>query len=1013
MKANAPLYSLNAGEVSKIALARADIAKMRMTAECQLNWLPWVIGPMMLRPGMFFVGEILSDAVSRLIRFVFSKLDTALIELTANNMRVWINEVLITRVSVGTTISDPFFAGGGSWTTSNTTSGASVTISGGVATLTCVPVGGLAQMQQTLTIASGDQGKEHAFRIVITQGPVVFRLGSTAGAQDLIPQTTLDTGTHSLAFTPTTGNATIQVESTDAWNKTLTQFSIESAGTLVLPTPWAQTDLPNVRYDQSGDTLYIACYGQQQQMIQRRAAHSWSVVLYYSNTGPFNSLPGIQANLTLGNYYGNTTMTSDRPWFQTGHVGAIFRLFTNGQTNGTVIGAQNAFSNPVRVTGTGAGLWNSTLVQFEPLGNSGRNFDWVANGTWSGTITMQRSLDGPLTGFADVVLTQTTNPANPDGGTLTSPGTLHSATGSAGAATDLDNVIAWERLGFKAGEYSSGTATVTSSFTGGGGYAIVRVTGYNSSTSVNVAVLDQPNQGYFSATSLNATTNWVETQWSTAAADLGTGGFPTSVCFHEGRLGWYGQAQVWLSASDDFTNFADINPDGTSTGDSGAINITLGSGPVDDISWGLSLTRLLLGREQSISSVRSSNFDQPITPSQIVARDCSDQGAERLPAVKVGKRAIMVQQSGRRVYELAFSPQELDYDDRDLTRLNLDIGLPGFNDIDHATQPDKMVFMPRNDGQCAALLYDVKDEVEAWWRLQTLGVIENVAVLPQNAPEDLVYFVVRRVVNGVTRRFIERLAPRTSCVGGAINQQLDCHVVYQGAATNSITLSQLPNTLVSVWADGAPIGTGTTNGSGVLSPLPDGQSHSNIVAGLAGTVVTNTFATATGTLTVGSQYNGYPCEVFADIGGTGWPVHVGSVVVSGSTITIPNGQTALTIIACLGYVAAFQSAKLAYAAQLGSALTQKKRINHLGMVMTDTYYQGVQYGQRFDVLDNLPLVEAGQTTPVGTVWSEYDYQMFEVPGEWNSDSRLCLLAQAPSPCNVGGVVIGMETKERS
>jgi hypothetical protein len=94
-----------------------------------------------------------------------------------------------------------------------------------------------------------------------------------------------------------------------------------------------------------------------------------------------------------------------------------------------------------------------------------------------------------------------------------------------------------------------------------------------------------------------------------------------------------------------------------------------------------------MGREQSIASCRY--FDQPITANAIVIRDCSDQGAQRLPAVKVGKRGVFVQQSGRKVYELAFAGQELDYADRDLTRLNLDIGLAGFVDIDKSTQPDK------------------------------------------------------------------------------------------------------------------------------------------------------------------------------------------------------------------------------------------------------------------------------------------------------------------------------------
>ena len=126
--------------------------------------------------------------------------------------------------------------------------------------------------------------------------------------------------------------------------------------------------------------------------------------------------------------------------------------------------------------------------------------------------------------------------------------------------------------------------------------------------------------------------------------------------------------------------------------------------------------------------------------------------------------------------------------------------------------------------------------------------------------------------------------------------------------------------------------------------------------------MTSSTAAPTGSLVVGSEYEGYPCEVFADIGGTGTPVHAGSIVISGGAATLPNGQQATTITACLGYVAPFMSAKLAYAAQLGSALAQKKRIDHLGLVMYNTYSQGVQFGQRFDTLDDLPMLEADQPT---------------------------------------------------
>src|SRR5262249_61762932 len=100
MRTNAPLYSLNAGEVSKIALARVDVAKLRMAAACQVNWLPYVVGPMAMRPGLYYVGEVLGDAPARLVRFIFSKLATALIELTANKMRLWVQEGLVRRARV-------------------------------------------------------------------------------------------------------------------------------------------------------------------------------------------------------------------------------------------------------------------------------------------------------------------------------------------------------------------------------------------------------------------------------------------------------------------------------------------------------------------------------------------------------------------------------------------------------------------------------------------------------------------------------------------------------------------------------------------------------------------------------------------------------------------------------------------------------------------------------------------------------------------------------------------------
>jgi hypothetical protein len=976
-RVNAPLLAFNRGEVSKIALARVDLAKLQLAAECQLNWEPKVIGPMGLRPGLQYVGEVLGDNKARLLPFVFAFNDTALLELTNGQIRFWINDVLVTRPSVATSISDPFFAGGGSWVTSDTTSGASTTIAGGVLTLTCTPVGGLARAKQAITVAGGDLGKEHGIRLVVTNGPVTVRAGSSDGLSDIIAQTVLDTGTHALACTPSS-NINLQIESTDAWNKTLSSVTIDAAGTLQIPTPWGTGDLPHIRQTQSGDIIFVAAYGLQQYKIERRATHGWSVVLYRSSNGPLQSSPALTANFTPSVFYGNGTLTSDRPYFQSGHVGCLFQLFSNGQANQTLLGNQNAFTPAVRVVG---------------VGTTARNYNWNVSGTYVGVLTLQRSFDGPDSGFVDVA-----SAAN--GATGTPVAALASSTGSSGGTPDLDNAIAWERVGFKAGNYTSGNATVASTYTGGGGFAIVRVVApYISATQVNIEILN-------AFSSLTATTDWLEQDWSNVI------GFPTAGDFFEGRLTWTGRDEMWFSQSNDFVGYASQDLQGNPLGDAGVIIEQFGAGPVDSVNWMLSLTRAIFGREMSVASARSSSFDEVLTPTNFSVKDCATQGAARLPALKIDKRGVFVALNGR-VYNLVFDAQSLDYTAHDMTRLNLDIFAPGFVDLAVARQPDTAEYFVRGDGLCAVQLDDPDDDVQAWYRMQTLGIIENVCVLPPGVAgvEDQVYFVVRRVINGVTRRFIEKLAPRANCVGGTLNQLLDCHVVYNGAPASSITIAQLPNTTVSVWADGAFIGTGTTNGSGVLTPLPDGLSHSVIVAGLAGSVQTYSGA-ATATFTGLSAFNGLTAEVFADQQPSGRMVKVGTLTVSGGTLTLPANWQAANIVAYFGFMAPFMSAKLAYAAQMGSPLTQKKKIDHVGLVMFDTHAQGLQFGQRFDHLDSMPLYEEGAAVTAGTVWSEYDEPMVEVPGEWDTDARLCLLGQAPYPCKVGGVVVAVQTNEK-
>jgi hypothetical protein len=699
-KVHSAQVAFNRGEVSRYSLARTDIERMRLSAETQVNWAPWVLGPMMLRPGLQHVGGVNSDLTCRMLPFIFSNTDLALLELTDSSLRVWTVagdvETLVTRDSVTTSVTNGTFASSSGWTLTTSGAGSSATISGNRLDLSMPTTGGSAQAKQTLSVPLGSQNVRHGITIVVERGPVLFKAGSTLSGIDYIAQTTLDTGTHSLSFIPTGANVFIQLETISAQVKIVSSVTIDAPGPLILPTSWAAADLPYVRYTQSGDIVYAACNGQQQHQIERRGVYSWSVVLYRSDDGPFQNANSSDITLTPSALSGNTTVTASRSYFQSSHVGCLFRLFSSGQTTNDSIAAANTFGSTIRVTGVG----------------SDRIFNYALTGTWSGVVTLQRSIDSSTSGFVDV-LTYTVDQSAPYN-------------------DSLDNTIAWYRLGFKTAEYVSGTAVLSLTYAGGGAAGVGRVTGYSSPTSVDMEVLT-----VFS--SVNPTSDWSEGDWS----DLS--GWPSSVAFHDGRLWWAGRDKIWGSVSDAYTSF---NPD--TVGDAGPINRSVGFGPIDTINWLLPLGRLIVGRQGAETSVRSGSFDEPLTPTNFTLKDCSTQGSAPVSAAKIDTRGIFVQQSNRRAFELTFSVDTQDYVANDLTRLNPDIGVPGFADLAVQRQPDTQLHFVRSDGQVAALLHDTEDQVDAWWRIQTDGSVESVAILPGSL-ENRVYYSVMRTIGGVTK----------------------------------------------------------------------------------------------------------------------------------------------------------------------------------------------------------------------------------------------------------------------
>lgn len=758
--------AFNRGIISPLALGRVDVKRVALAAETMVNWMPRTLGPMSLRPGLEYIGATESNAVAYQVPFIFSSTDTAVLELTDLKLRVWVDDALVTRAAVSTAVTNGTFDTDlASWTDADEGTATSVWRIGGYLDLLGDGTNA-AIRKQTLTVAGGDQNVEHALRIVVTQGAALLRVGSTDGADDYISETTLLPGTHSLAFTPTGASVFVQLFNRDNYSTLVTSCVIEGAGVMSIPTNFDAADIAQLRYDQSGDIVYLAEYEHKNARVERRATHSWSVVDFVVEDGPFRNDNLTPVTLTPSALIGEITLTASKSLFKSTNVGSLYKLTSTGQTVTKSLGTADVYSDPILVTGLSAT----------------RGFTINISGTWVATITLQRSV-GDVGDWVDVT-TYTTNQAS----------TVYN--------DSLDNQTIYYRIGISVGDYTSGTATAELAYAFGSITGVVKVTGYTSSTSVSAVVLRDLG-------ALTATSNWAEGAWSERR------GWPSAVALHEGRLWWAGKDKVWASVSDAFNSY---DPD--YEGDAGPINRSIGSGPVDSIAWLQSLQRLVVGAQAAEKVVKSSALDEPVTPTNFNMKDASTYGSSLVDSIKLDNSTLFVDRSIARLMELAIDTGLGNTTVTDLMSIVPEMGEPSIVRVAVQRRPDTRIHCVRSDGTVAVLVYDKVEDVKCWVEIETDGDIEDVVVMPGAAGtrEDAVYYVVARSINGSTVRYREKLALLSECEGGTLNKQADAFYHWTGASSTTITgLTHLIGETVCCWANGKDLGTYTVSGAGEIT----------------------------------------------------------------------------------------------------------------------------------------------------------------------------------------------------
>jgi hypothetical protein len=748
--ANAPLYSLNGGEVGDESLARLDLQRLQFAGSLYQNMLPRVIGSMTLRPGLEHIVNIDIGEVA-LLEYAYSGA-SALIPILSNGaMRIVKDDALVTRASVSTAITSGDFSAFTGWTDSST-GNASATASSGNLVLTGTSQD-RASATQTIAVAVGDRNIEHGLRVTVARGPVSVRLGSTSGAADLIEAFDLDDGTHSIAFTPTTANIYIDLWSNRDRQVLVDACQIDAAGTLTLPTPWTTTDLEDniVRYKQSLDVIYLASGVYQQREIQRRSDTGWGIQRYKVDDGPFVVSDGDVA-LTPSGFTGNITLTANKNYFDADMVGRLFRLSQAGQTVEETFAADPAEGDHIRISGVGAA----------------RDFNYELTGTWSGTVRLQKATDdgsGNPGAWADY-LTFTANVSD-----------LHTG-------DNQDNVINFYRWALNAGDLASGSVATKLTYAGGTRSGVVRVTGYTSATSVSVEILSR-------LYSTNATFEWDYSVWSDYD------GWPTAVELFGGRLFWPVEGQMYGSVPDAFKSFDD-----TVEGDSAPIARSINATSQRGAMWLLGLQHLIAGTDISEISIKASGYDEPLTSTAWFPVDASTRGCANIRAVKADKDGIFVQSSGIGLFRMALDETGYDYNSADLMAMHEEI-CDGSEIVDIAVQrrPDTIIWLVLANGEARALTYEPSESVIAWSRVETDGTFSRVAV-SRGAGSDRVYFAVTR--NGTQR--LERVALLTECRGGTLNCLADGFSRFTATADQTtFSVPHLDGLAVTVWANGTAL----------------------------------------------------------------------------------------------------------------------------------------------------------------------------------------------------------------
>lgn len=247
-------------------------------------------------------------------------------------------------------------------------------------------------------------------------------------------------------------------------------------------------------------------------------------------------------------------------------------------------------------------------------------------------------------------------------------------------------------------------------------------------------------------------------------------GFPRAVTIDGQRLIAGGSAAypsgVAGSRIGEYFNFAE------GTADSDGFFFLLGTGDQTPIEHLASVRALLALSYSGETSIRGGQ-EKPITPTNVQVKAETVYGADFPRPQRVGSELIFVTRGRRKLRAFGYRFEVDAFSAPDISVLSEHISGDGLTELAFQQEPDQVLWAVRDDGALVSCSIDRDQDAIGFADSDTDGEFESIACMPDEDGIDQLWAVVKREINTLTVRYIERFEEGLQtdcCLTGAVAQ---------------------------------------------------------------------------------------------------------------------------------------------------------------------------------------------------------------------------------------------------